>query len=90
MRFIVMLDLIKLKKQLISMRRRTQSLIEETSELTLALTTEIPDIAYINTNAENAENLEEAITCYIDYGEYGIKNLMQEIEEALKSQILQL
>lgn len=31
--------------------------------------------------AENAENLNEAISCYILYGEYGPKNLLSEIRE---------
>lgn len=35
-----------------------------------------------STNAENADNLEEAITCFISYNEYNITDLMHEIEEA--------
>lgn len=34
------------------------------------------------TNAENANNLEEAICCYIQYGEYGIENILREIQSA--------
>lgn len=34
------------------------------------------------TNAENADNLEEAICCYIQYGEYGIENILREIQSA--------
>lgn len=34
-----------------------------------------------HSNAENATTLEEAINCYIQYGEYGLKNLMREIRE---------
>ena len=34
------------------------------------------------TNAENADNLEEAICCYIQYGEYGIENILREIQAA--------
>lgn len=29
--------------------------------------------------AENASTLNEAITCYLQYGEFGLKNLMREI-----------
>jgi hypothetical protein len=29
--------------------------------------------------AENADTFEDAINCYIQYGEFGIKNLMREI-----------
>jgi len=35
------------------------------------------------TNAENADNLSNAITCHIDYGEYSIESIIKEI----KSQI---
>lgn len=34
--------------------------------------------------AENAENLEEAICCFIDYGEYSVSGIMREIREAYK------
>jgi hypothetical protein len=36
----------------------------------------------VPTNAPNARNLEEAVTCYISYGEYDIINLMNEIKKA--------
>lgn len=32
--------------------------------------------------AENAENLGDAISCYIQYGEYGLKNILKEIRAA--------
>lgn len=35
------------------------------------------------TEAENASNLEEAIACYIDYGEYNVKAIMAEIKEQI-------
>lgn len=35
------------------------------------------------TAAENADNLEEAISCFIHYGEYNIADLMNEIKEFL-------
>ena len=31
------------------------------------------------TKAENADILDDAITCYFQYGEYGLKNLLKEI-----------
>lgn len=34
------------------------------------------------TNAENADNLEDAILCYIQYGEYDLENIMREIQDA--------
>lgn len=36
----------------------------------------------IPSDAENADNLSDAITCYIDYGEYDIQKIMDEIEKA--------
>ena len=32
--------------------------------------------------AENADNLEQAITCYIAYGEYSVAGIMREVKEA--------
>lgn len=34
--------------------------------------------------AENAENLEEAISCFIDYGEYSVSGIMREVRAAYK------
>lgn len=31
--------------------------------------------------AENAENLNEAVACYLNYGEYSLSGLMKEIKE---------
>ncbi len=36
----------------------------------------------VPTSAENADNLEEAISCYLNYGEYSISGLMKEIRGA--------
>lgn len=35
----------------------------------------------IPSNAENANTLEEAINCYVQYGEYNLKGLLKEIKE---------
>lgn len=41
--------------------------------------------AHINldaiTQAENSDNLDEAISCYLSYGEYSLDGLMEEIRE---------
>lgn len=34
------------------------------------------------TNAENADNLEEAICCFLQYGEYSLENILREIQDA--------
>lgn len=31
--------------------------------------------------AENADNLNDAVSCYVQYGEYGCKNLLSEIRK---------
>lgn len=36
-------------------------------------------------NAENSDNLEEAITCYFSYNEVGIELIMEAIEEQYNS-----
>ena len=36
----------------------------------------------VPTGAENAENLEEAITCYLEYDEYSVAGIMKEVREA--------
>ena len=37
------------------------------------------NLAEIPTEAENADNLEQAISCYVQYGEYDIEKLVDEI-----------
>ena len=36
------------------------------------------------TGAENAGTIEEAINCFVAYGEYDVKSLVSEIESAIK------
>lgn len=40
------------------------------------------DPSEIPTSAENADNLEEAISCFIDYGEYSVAGIMREVRKA--------
>lgn len=40
-----------------------------------------------HSNAENADSVGTAVTCYIHYGEYGIKNLMSEIEDLVETEV---
>lgn len=40
------------------------------------------DAEEIPTKAENASNLGEAITCYLDYGEYTLSGIMREVRSA--------
>lgn len=40
----------------------------------------------VPTNAENANNLLEAICCYIQYGEYSVAGIMREVKAAYGQQ----
>lgn len=33
----------------------------------------------VTTNAENTDNLEQAVNCYVQYGKYNLKGLVSEI-----------
>lgn len=41
------------------------------------------DAQEIETSAENADNLYEAISCYLSYDEYSAKEIMKELKEVL-------
>lgn len=40
------------------------------------------DAESVPTNAENADNLKEAITCYLSYDEYSVAGIMREVRAA--------
>lgn len=42
------------------------------------------DLSDISTNAENADNLEEAISCYCQYGEYSPEKIYEELKQLKK------
>lgn len=44
----------------------------------------IIDLSRFETKAENASNLEEAICCYIQYGEFDVDSIIDEIKAAEK------
>lgn len=44
----------------------------------------IVDLSRFKTQAENADNLEEAIYCYIQYGEFDVDSIIKEIKVAEK------
>lgn len=44
------------------------------------------DAETIETDAENADNLLEAISCYIQYGEYSVAGIMKELRAAWRAQ----
>ena len=44
------------------------------------------DADTVKTEAENADNLLEAISCYIQYGEYSVAGIMKELRAAWRAQ----
>lgn len=44
----------------------------------------VVDLSRFETKAENANNLEEAIYCYIQYGEFDVDSIIEEVEAAEK------
>ena len=44
----------------------------------------IIDLSRFETKSENASNLEEAICCYIQYGEFDVDSIIEEIKAAEK------
>lgn len=40
------------------------------------------DADQISSDAENADSLEDAISCFIDYGEYSVAGIMREVKAA--------
>lgn len=44
------------------------------------------DLQHVPTEAENSENLHEAISCYLQYGEYDIDSIWNELIAGSSSQ----
>ncbi len=42
----------------------------------------VVDLSRFETKAENTDNLEEAIYCYIQYGEFDVDSIIEEVEAA--------
>lgn len=67
---------------------RAKRKAEESAAATRAVFKALEDMCInpdeISTDAENADNLEEAISCFIDYGEYSISGIMREVRAAYK------
>ena len=70
-------------------REIEKSIIFEQAYSKAAATLEelIPDVCSISSEADNADNLQEAVLCYIQYGEYSIEKLKAEIESALDKEV---
>lgn len=76
-----MIDLKDIRKLIQKARKKSIELNDATQEVFDALS----DIdLYVPTDAENADDLEQAINCYIQYGEYSIDELLDEIKQQCK------
>lgn len=70
-------------KSLLEKARKKQTEATAATELVYqALEDMCIDADHISTDAENADNLEEAISCFIDYGEYSVAGIMREVKAA--------
>lgn len=72
------------KRRLERAKRKSDESATATQAVFAALEDMCIEPGEIPTSAENATNLEEAICCFIDYGEYSIGGIMQEVRAAYK------
>lgn len=64
----------KARKKSIELNDATPAVFDALSDVDLC----------VPTDAENADDLEQAISCYIQYGEYSIDELLDEIKQQYK------
>ena len=72
-----------LMRKIEAARKKSISFADSYYKAMLDLESLIRDTDLIQSDAENADNLQDAISCYIQYGEYSLDKLRQEIESAL-------
>lgn len=72
------------KRRLERAKRKAEESAAATRAVFAALEDMCIDPSEISTAAENADNLEEAISCFIDYGEYSVSGIMREVRGAFK------
>ena len=71
---------LELKKALQKARKASKKADEELRKVYAILEDMCIDLE-VETNAENADDLEHAVNYYVQYGEYTIKGLLKEIME---------
>ena len=59
-------------------------LLEESLFNELEMSFENVDLEDVKSNAENAENIKDAICCYLSYGEYSPDEIWNDIIEAAR------
>ena len=70
------------EKLLKKARRKQAEATEATHVVFEALEDMCIDADQISSEAENADNLQQAISCYIDYGEYSVAGIMKDVRGA--------
>lgn len=75
---------IEIRKLIKRARAKSIEADEAMNKAMNALLSLIPDAAGIESDAENASNLDEAVLCYIGYGEFGLDNIMREIHALIE------
>lgn len=69
------------KKKFISLCNKARKLENQIQEIQQTIFNSLnEDILNKNTSAENSNNIEEAIMCYIQYGEYSPEEIWEEIK----------
>lgn len=72
------------KKEFINKCKKARQLQKEMDAIIYDIFDNLPsEVCNIPSNAENADNVEEAIQCYIHYGEYNPEDIYYEIKNAL-------
>ena len=74
--------LIEISK-LLQKARKAQQKVDELSNAVYQALDDMRIDLDVPSNAENADCLVDAISCYIQYGEFGCKNLILEIQEQI-------
>ena len=77
------MDYKEFKKMMQSARNAHIKAEQKTQEVLTKITEELSDmdLTEYETFAENASNFEEAILCFLQYAEYSIKDLWDELAE---------
>ena len=70
------------EKLLKKARRKQAEATEAIAVVFEALEDMCIDADQVSSEAENADNLQQAISCYIDYGEYSVAGIMKEVRGA--------
>ena len=77
---------IKIKKLILKARQSAVIAQEDSARIFQELQKYIPDLSSYETNAPNADNLEDAVSCFIDYGEHDINDLLKEISTTIDNE----